>query len=69
MKTPSHLQALKPRGFGVSLQTSLGHFPFAANAGNLRGTSTITALLEADAGGTLHLPLPAGNAVVKVMLE
>ena len=34
-------------------------FPFAANAGSFRRMSTITAILEADADGTLHLPVPA----------
>ncbi len=33
--------------------------PFAAISGNIRGMSTITAILEADVDGTLHLPLPA----------
>ncbi len=69
VKTPSNQQALKPGEFGVSLQTSLGHFPFAANTGNLRGTSTITAILEADAGGTLHLPLPAELCHWKIKVE
>ena len=34
-------------------------FPFAENDGSLRRMSTITAILKADADGTLHLPLPA----------
>jgi hypothetical protein len=34
-------------------------FPFAANAGSFRGRSTITAILESHADGTLNLPLPA----------
>ena len=36
----------------------MSRFPSATIAGSLRGMSTITAILEPDADGTLHLPLP-----------
>ena len=42
-----------PGAFNASI------LPFAAISGNIRDMSTITAILEADADGTLHLPLPA----------
>ena len=48
-------------------------FPFPADAGNFRRMSTITAILESDADGTLHLPLPAelrhGKVKVTATLE
>ena len=44
-------------------------FPFAANAGSVRHVSTITAILEADADGTLHLPLPAELRHGKIKVE
>jgi len=45
-----------------------GRFPFSADAGSFRRMSTITAILEPDADGTLHLPLPpdAPRGKVKV---
>lgn len=41
-------------------------FPFPADAASLRSMSTITAILERDADGTLHLPLPADAPYGKV---
>lgn len=50
-----------------------GRFPFAANAGNFDRSSTVTAILTADADGTLHLPLPAelrhGKVKVNATIE
>ncbi|HYR58413.1 MAG TPA: hypothetical protein VEO95_07285, partial [Chthoniobacteraceae bacterium] len=44
-------------------------FPFAANAASVRHVSTITAILEANADGTLHLPLPAELRHGKIKVE
>ena len=46
-----------------------GRFSFAAKAGSFRRMSTITAILEADADGTLHLPLPAELRHGKIKVE
>ena len=45
-----------------------GRFPFSTDAGSFRRMSTITAILEPHADGTLHLPLPpdAPRGKVKV---
>ena len=47
-------------------QGQRGRFPFLADAASLRSMSTITAILERDADGTLHLPLPADAPSGKV---
>ena len=57
---------------GVSFGSSLfsrWRFPFPADAGSFRHMSTITAILEPDADGTLHLPLPAELRHGKVRVE
>jgi len=50
-----------------------GRFPFPSDAASLCNMSTITAILEPDADGTLHLPLPAdaprGKVKVTATLE
>ena len=43
--------------------------PFAANAGNICGMSTITAILVAHADGTLHLPLPAEWRMLSIRVK
>ena len=43
-----------------------GRFPFPADAASFHSMSTITAILERDADGTLHLPLPADAPCGKV---
>ena len=42
---------------------------FAKNAGSVRRMSTITAILEPDADGSLHLPLPPELRGGKVKIE
>ena len=42
---------------------------FSADAGSFRRMSTITAILEPDADGTLHLPLPEELRHGKVKVE
>ena len=46
-----------------------GRFPFSTDAGSFRRMSTITATLESDADGTLHLPLPVELRHGKVRVE
>jgi hypothetical protein len=46
-----------------------GRFPFFTKAGSFRRMSTITAILEPDADGTVHLPLPMELRHGKVRVE
>ena len=46
-----------------------GRFPFPAAAGSFRRMNTITAILEPNADGTLHLPLPEELRHGKVKVE
>jgi hypothetical protein len=47
----------------------LSRFPFARDADSFVFMSTITAILEADADGTLHLPLPEELRHGKIRVE
>ena len=70
----SKLEWRRGRWLNGALALALsGRFPFPAKAGSFRRMSTITAILERDADGTLHLPLPAdaprGKLKVTATLE
>ncbi len=47
----------------------MSRFPFATKGGNITPVSTITAILEPDADGTVHLPLPPELRQGKVKVE
>lgn len=49
--------------------TQLRAFSFSPLGGNLRALNTITAILEPNADGTLHLPLPPELRRGKVKVE
>ena len=53
----------------VNLEKRTRRFPFSTDTGSFRPMSTITAILEPDADGSLHLPLPPELRHRKVRVE